>query len=560
MAVFLFLWAAAALQGQAARASGEPGQIEGRGDLAVELVELVRRPAIANDSAAKPEGSPARNRAGEGTAGAGPGEPPAFGAEDLQDPSAPRAVEFPPGPAGLHFGGDGIVLDVDHGQQAEKLGVQAGVYATSINGKLFLPGRYAHAVDELEPYTIVFTKVNAPHTALHWLAALADIAAIIDLIGRATSALLSRDESTRQDPKRYLASPVALGFLGLSTVAALTQRMLMLGGSSGYTTAWKSMLLPLGAVILRIGLGFGTWRFLGACPDGALLKPVRMSLAMNVASVALLAGDGALYASWVVAQYIFEPLPLIEYLLPARYLLNAVLACSLSCALANFADSVGGELENLVVEDCDSSTFKARVHTPMVAFLNKSNTDLAKLGLPLVLLCVGFFGEVLDAKHLSLHVQVRAREAHRFLWPALVCVLRPWVRAAGLALAIAAAPLRISAALEAALAKLTKMRSHIPELHLPIGAIETVIAEQNNGRGFGVSIEGHLVISKAFMQRVILTLVGVATVLWSFAERVMGVEEVSVVSLSRQMHHQAQDMKKRIDHLERLVNVTRHHL
>ncbi|CAK0880849.1 unnamed protein product [Prorocentrum cordatum] len=151
-------------------------------------------------------------------------------------------------------------------------------------------------------------------------------------------------------------------------------------------SSWAGLLFGFLASLLRLGVGLGIWRVRGAGPDGPSPQPAKMGLPMNVASIVLLVGTCMLHAGWEAANYMFRPLPLLYRLGSAGHLVNSLLTCSLACALASAADSIGVELENLVVGDCDAANFKERVHHPMVNFLDRNNKYLAKLGLPLVLI------------------------------------------------------------------------------------------------------------------------------------------------------------------------------
>ncbi|CAK0875545.1 unnamed protein product [Prorocentrum cordatum] len=132
-------------------------------------------------------------------------------------------------------------------------------------------------------------------------------------------------------------------------------------------------------------------------------------------------------------------------------------------------------------------------------------------------------------------LRVTSQATIQLMMPELLALLGLVVRAAGAAIACTAAPFRISAALETAESKLTQLRSHSPELHGQVTAVEAVMAQANRGRGIGVSVGGHLVVNRGLIQRAILSLAGVAAVLWSLGDWVLGVEDKEYQALMNKM-------------------------
>jgi len=144
------------------------------------------------------------------------------------------------------------------------------------------------------------------------------------------------------------------------------------------------------------------------------------------------------------------------------------------------------------------------------------------------------------------------------MMPDLIAFVSVLVKAAGAAIACAAAPLRISAALETAESKLAHIRSRSPELHVQVAAVEAVMAQANMGRGFGVSVGGSLVLSKGLIQKTILSLAGAAAVLGSFGDWVLGVEDKEFQALINKIDFLDDRVRVLDDHLHGLDRQDQH--
>merc|ERR1719291_1306403 len=160
--------------------------------------------------------------------------------------------------------------------------------------------------------------------------------------------------------------------------------------------------------------------------------------------------------------------PMASSLWAATRLVQAALICSFACAVATSANAVGKELEELLEMDCDVANFTERVHFPIVDFLEKNRSDLAKLGLPVVLIASVIALDFLTDRWMALEAGC-SWHAMDCRWENRLCMwvyhLHALVHIAGVALACGAAPMRISQAVHTAQRKLTTLRSQRPLLH-----------------------------------------------------------------------------------------------
>lgn len=500
-----------------------------------------------------PEVGPAQPRAK--LAMPGPGLAVAQGSSEIEvdGPIEQHEVKLWPGDGQVQVDQDGLVLSVKEGFPAWSLGVRAGHAATSINGKRFSLGLFDDARNGHQPYTVVFRGAvrSTRDIVLLSIFALSICGAFVDMIARLVHARLSSDDDLRRDPTFYLASPLALGFVGMAAASHLCIKMTRTRPITG-----SSAFVIFLALYTYVALVFGIWRLRGA---GAFLQPVKAGLAINVVNIVLLAGRVVLYGAWVLANYMVRPLPLLDNILPARFMLYSALACGFACALASAADAVGSELESLISLDCCEKSFKDKVHCPVVDFMEKKQDHLGKLGLPLTMIGLMGFFEFFCARFFFWQCVDMA--GSQSAWPAVLRFLCCLVGLVGYVCAFAAAPLRISAAVETTRMQLRRVRSQTPELHLQIDAIEAVMEQENEGHGFGVSVAGRLVLSKALLQKVVMIFVSVAALVRSFESGVLGYEQDSFKSLTDQIHAldgQAQNLTREMVDIRGLLREMRH--
>ncbi|CAK0869414.1 unnamed protein product [Prorocentrum cordatum] len=342
--------------------------------------------------------------------------------------------------------------------------------------------------------------------------------------------LMTSDESVRQDPHLYLASPVALALFGVVTAST---DLLWVHDSMMVRFTGIGSFFAIARTIANIGVALGISRLRESGQGGNFLRPVDMGLWANVVNVSMLAGCILMAGAVVASQMFYFGFPLTASPWVISRLNQAALFCSFACAVTTSADAVGKELEELVDVDCDAADFTERIHCPIVEFMGKNRRSLSKLGLPLALMASASAYDFMSYQLVTLengcHWTGRHGVSRLCVWEdrlvTRLYLLHAVVHMAGVLLACGAAPLRISGAVATAQRKLTKLRSQRPHLHAQIETVEAVMAQENDGQGVGVSIEGALLLNKSLVQKCFVTMVGAAALLLSFTNKLLGIRE-----------------------------------
>ena len=165
---------------------------------------------------------------------------------------------------------------------------------------------------------------------------------------------------------------------------------------------------------------------------------------------------------------------------------------------------------------CLPENFLERVHKPCAELLQSSTRELATCGWPLVLLAprsvvVGF------------KLYQNARFA--FLQPNLVQSLWTFFWAAELGtflLAVSPLPLLLSSALKDFKTMLNQERQRDGTLHKQIEAVKAMMNNHNNGQGFGIPVFDGFVLTKEWLQMMGIRLALLATAIKAFLDTELG--------------------------------------
>ena len=219
------------------------------------------------------------------------------------------------------------------------------------------------------------------------------------------------------------------------------------------------------------------------------------------------------------AVHQFSDVPEYFLLLVLTFLVAQVAGAARQEALGMMKSMPSASLEGLDSKHL-SSTME-EVHMKCVRLLEDSKPSLVSCGWPLLLLS-------------TFTVPVKAFNAYgvlQLVWVDEGARADPkfWLQSVAYASHMAATvwavlvgPIQLSAARNTVEDKLHEQREFHPSLHQRIEAVETMLAKVNRGQGWGIIVFDGFVLSKEFLQMVLIRLLLAGTVIKAFLDSQLG--------------------------------------
>ncbi|CAK9060034.1 unnamed protein product [Durusdinium trenchii] len=169
---------------------------------------------------------------------------------------------------------------------------------------------------------------------------------------------------------------------------------------------------------------------------------------------------------------------------------------------------------------CEPTQFTECVHKPCAELLRDIPANLGPIGLPILLVicdmlpaCLRFYNE-----SMLLYASKITRGLPEY-WCDVAC--NAFVLA-GCTLAVAVGPLQLSRGLRVFEHQLTNARRLDSNMNLQVEAVEAMLAQVNDGKGWGIPVFEGFVLTKSVMQTLCLRLLLAGTVIKAFLDTELG--------------------------------------
>ena len=409
-------------------------------------------------------------------------------------------------------------------RQADKLGLKAGQRIIRVGHRPYTRGRMSHAQKGSQAYSITLKE---PSTLAILVSKVAVYAAIpAGILGWLMLFFLpciihSRQQRTSGWHLDVLSKGVVLTVAPLAAVASGGVQLFSLILDWPYASA-ITKVHELNYLCFVIGclIGLRCLRnpLLQEALDGDAARAVRrLDIAAGILCWLFVACD----ATW--AWITHERLDVTHLLADLQDSASAYLLLTFTWT----ASRVSAVVQQRIVQlgkaiPCDSHEFAQRVHVPCADMLNDVGPKLASFGWTLLLMSPYFLTSCF-LLYISTQLLVdlaSVATARYWLSPA-----RRAVGSAAVFLAIVIGPFTLSDAMKHLQRRLNELRCRDASLSTQVEGVERMIANLNDGHGFGIPVFEGLVLTRSLLEKMLIQAVLAGTVIKAFVDTAEGFNE-----------------------------------
>ena len=423
----------------------------------------------------------------------------------------------------------------DQLRQADKLGLKAGQHIIQVAHNAYTKGSLTRAQKGSEPYSITLDEPSKFEIQVRKVAMYAKIPAGILgwlMLFSLPCSVYSRQRATSAGHLDVFSKVVMHTVVPLAAVASGAAQLLQAGLEWQYHgTISRLQMLSYFCFLL------GSMKCLRCLRNPLLHEPLEDDASRAVRRLDIAAGIlcwifVACDATW--AWFIYGPCksesrcrgrPDVAHLLAEpEDSATAYLLLTFTWTAARVSAVVQQRILHLGhAMPCDSHEFAERVHFPCADMLEDVGPKLASLGLTTLLICpkllISCFQFYLTTRHLS---NLASIDKPMLYWLGPV---RRAALSAAIFLGIIIGPFKLSAAMKQLQRRLNESRCRDATLCIQVEGVERMIANVNDGHGFGIPVFEGLVLTRSLLEKMLIQAVLAGTVIKAFVDTAEGFNE-----------------------------------